>query len=148
MEIFVAAEPTRVLKQRLKTRQKEWEVIMKMNRRDFIKKGAATSFILTFSIPDKNWQAFAESSKVGLPTHYFEITKDGQYIFVMDKAEMGQGVISGQITLFCEEANIDPTKYELKPHRWMRSTLRSMACKLPVEAQVLLIVGRFFARRG
>lgn len=43
---------------------------------------------------------------------YLRVTPDGRYILIFDKAEMGQGVITGQATLFGEEADISPTRFE------------------------------------
>ncbi|MCB0378643.1 MAG: xanthine dehydrogenase family protein molybdopterin-binding subunit [Bdellovibrionales bacterium] len=87
------------------------------NRREFLKTSLTTSgsFIvaLTLPLPHRGWKAFAKGES-GFGHHYFEITPDNQFVFIMDKAEMGQGVYTGQLTLFGEEIKINPNLFQVK----------------------------------
>lgn len=80
-----------------------------MNRREFLQKAGLTSavFVIGFNVPLKSRMAMASGQKFS--THYVMLgANEGEVVFTMDKAEMGQGVITGQLTLFCEEAGLNP----------------------------------------
>ncbi len=83
--------------------------MLEMNRREFLKQtglSTATTFI-AFTLPLAPRKAMATGQ--ALTHHYLAIgPNDGEFVFTMDKAEMGQGVITGQVTLFCEEFDLDP----------------------------------------
>lgn len=85
---------------------------MEMSRREFIK---SSSLVLAFTVPGAKMAFAAEEENSGLPTHYFEISKDGEFFFTYDKVEMGQGTITGQTTMFGEEADIDPISFQARP---------------------------------
>ncbi len=78
---------------------------MQVTRREFLKTG---SLVAAFAVPGAKYAFADENAKKSIPTHYFEISKEGKFFFTFDKAEMGQGVIMGQTTLFGEEADINP----------------------------------------
>ena len=68
--------------------------------------------MLTFTVP-MGGRAWGADAKNMVP-YYFEITPSGQFLFTMDKSEMGQGVITGQLTLFGEEADINPLDFKVQ----------------------------------
>lgn len=88
------------------------------SRRTFLATSAASgSFFLTINIPfgcaSTGNRETAPSQTV--KTLYLEVTADNQFKLTFDKVEMGQGVITGQATLFGEEADIEPSMFEMLP---------------------------------
>lgn len=91
--------------------------MMDMNRRDFLKATGVSSTALIFGIqlPMAGRKALAAGEN-GFTHHYVMIGKQpGEFVFTMDKAEMGQGVITGQLTMFCEEFDLDPARMKVVP---------------------------------
>lgn len=87
-----------------------------MDRRDFLKQAGVTStvLILGFEAPISGRKAWAAGEGKGFTHHYVMIgAESGDFTFVMDKAEMGQGVITGQLTLFCEEFDVNPNQIKV-----------------------------------
>ncbi len=85
-------------------------------RRQFIQQSltASGSLLLAFSLPIKGRASQQDTSTTqSVSHHYFEIFPDNRFIFTMDKAEMGQGVINGQVTLFGEESEIHPSRFDV-----------------------------------
>ena len=95
-----------------------------LSRRDFVKVGAsASTLVLGFSwegcmakrrlsAADANLTSDAADEFTSL---YLKVTSDNTFHMTFDKAEMGQGVITGQATLFGEEADIAPTRFVMHP---------------------------------
>jgi len=86
------------------------------NRREFLKYTGLSSlgFIVSIQTP-----LAAKKAIVGgqaFEHHYFAIgEKANEFVFIMDKAEMGQGVITGQATIFCEEIDLNPERINILP---------------------------------
>lgn len=88
---------------------------MIMSRRSLLKKAGISSsaLIIGLQLPLKGRKALAASGS-SFSHHYLMIgVIQGEYVFTMDKAEMGQGVITGQLTLICEELDINPSKVKV-----------------------------------
>ena len=85
------------------------------NRREFIKAGLTSSgsLLIWMHIPVPVRRALAQTEK-SLTHQYIEITPGNDFFFVLDKAEMGQGVITGQATLFGEQAEISPSRFQVR----------------------------------
>lgn len=92
---------------------------MSQSRRQFVKVslGAGGSLCLSFSLPQKlmGFGKSLDKRKTTYRSLYLEVTGDNDFIFTFDKAEMGQGVFTGQATMFGEEADIAPTSMKLQP---------------------------------
>ncbi|MEE4186726.1 MAG: molybdopterin cofactor-binding domain-containing protein [Gammaproteobacteria bacterium] len=48
------------------------------------------------------------------PNAFLQVHPDGRVIFQLDKAEMGQGVMTGLVTLVAEELDYDPARIEVQ----------------------------------
>ena len=48
------------------------------------------------------------------PNAFIQITPDGRFIFQLDKVEMGQGTMTGLVTLLAEELDVDPQRFEVQ----------------------------------
>ncbi|MCB0414570.1 MAG: molybdopterin-dependent oxidoreductase, partial [Bdellovibrionales bacterium] len=93
---------------------------MSISRRQFIIKGLQGTGVLALSIPvisctSKYKCADTQSGDMIFSTHYFEITKDGQFSLVMDKTDMGQGTTTLFSSLFAEEAEIPLERIQIVP---------------------------------
>jgi len=58
--------------------------------------------------------SLAESPDVLEPNAFLQITPDGRCIFQLDKVEMGQGTMTGLLTLVAEELDLDPAHFEVR----------------------------------
>lgn len=58
--------------------------------------------------------SLAEGPDVLEPNAFLQITPDGRIIFQLDKVEMGQGTMTGLVTLVAEELDIDPARCEIR----------------------------------
>lgn len=94
---------------------------MKQTRRSFIQSSltASGSLYIAFAIPGGARTLASESDGPnagnGFQSLYLKVTPDNQFHLTFDRAEMGQGVITGQATLFGEEADIDPLAFIMEP---------------------------------
>jgi isoquinoline 1-oxidoreductase beta subunit len=57
--------------------------------------------------------SLAESPDVLEPNAFLQITPDGRCIFQLDKVEMGQGTMTGLLTMVAEELDLDPARFEV-----------------------------------
>ncbi|MGI9291653.1 MAG: molybdopterin cofactor-binding domain-containing protein [Gammaproteobacteria bacterium] len=48
------------------------------------------------------------------PNAFLQITPDGRFIFQLDKVEMGQGTMTGLVTLVAEELDVSPERFEVQ----------------------------------
>lgn len=48
------------------------------------------------------------------PNAWLQITEEGEFIFQLDKAEMGQGVITGMPMVLAEELDVDPRRIKVE----------------------------------
>jgi isoquinoline 1-oxidoreductase beta subunit len=55
-----------------------------------------------------------ESADILEPNAFLQITPDGQFIFQLDRVEMGQGTMTGLTTLVAEELDVDPARFEVR----------------------------------
>ena len=95
---------------------------MNIDRRQFFKTtataGGAVIFSTHFGCASTNKASPIHkltSSKGQYDSLYLTVTPKNEFYFTFDKAEMGQGVVTGQATLFGEEADIDPSQLKLQP---------------------------------
>jgi isoquinoline 1-oxidoreductase beta subunit len=89
-----------------------------VDRRDFLKLAGLTSasLVVAIPIPARAGSKLTDSEDCKFSHIYLGIgAEEGDFTFIMDKAEMGQGVITGQATMFCEELDLDPAKLTTKP---------------------------------
>lgn len=85
---------------------------MSSNRRDFLRVSAlaGAALILEFHLP-----ALAEANSLSIePNAWIKVTSEGRYVFILDRAEMGQGVMTALPILLAEEFDIDPKKLEVE----------------------------------
>ena len=83
-------------------------------RREFIGYGLTASGSLLIGACKTRSQTPGSDAPVdGLKTLYLEVTRENEFFLTFDKAEMGQGVITGQATLFGEEADINPATFKM-----------------------------------
>lgn len=89
---------------------------MTLTRRRFVYTALATpgTLIVGFGLGDRHGLA-ATADPAAYRTPYLHVTSDNRFLLLFDKAEMGQGVLTGQATLFGEEADIAPTRFETAP---------------------------------
>ncbi|MBQ49276.1 MAG: hypothetical protein CMP10_18000, partial [Zetaproteobacteria bacterium] len=94
---------------------------MKTNRRDFLKAGMSTSGGLVISLVTPACKTIDPTviPSVKNPgvfqTIYLEVTTDNLFYLTFDRSEMGQGIITGQATIFGEEADINPSRFIMRP---------------------------------
>ncbi len=62
----------------------------------------------------KESDSLAEASNVLEPNAFLQIAPDGRVIFQLDKVEMGQGTMTGLLTLVAEELDLDPSRFEVR----------------------------------
>ncbi|NQZ02546.1 MAG: xanthine dehydrogenase family protein molybdopterin-binding subunit [Bdellovibrionales bacterium] len=85
-------------------------------RRDFLKMAGVTTAGLIVAIPIPSRRVHAKEMASDFSHIYLSVgEQEGDFTFVMDKAEMGQGVVTGQVTMFCEELDLDPAKLKVVP---------------------------------
>jgi len=89
------------------------------SRRTFIKLGLAAGGALMFGCASSGRSAseraaMLESSGVFSPNSWIKIAPDNTVTYVLDKAEMGQGVMTSQAMLIAEELEVDPTKMQVE----------------------------------
>lgn len=86
------------------------------SRRVFIKLGTlfATSAFLEFPFQVSEGRSENESLTAFEPNAWLRVYKEGRYVFVLDKAEMGQGVMTALPILFAEEFDIEPNRLEIE----------------------------------
>src|SRR5690606_65292 len=65
------------------------------------------SFVVGFHLPARPAKAENPSGKDVLINAYLRIEKNNRVTFLLDKAEMGQGVITSLPQILCEELGID-----------------------------------------
>ncbi|MCP4001023.1 MAG: xanthine dehydrogenase family protein molybdopterin-binding subunit [Gammaproteobacteria bacterium] len=61
-------------------------------------------------VPD----SLRDSTDVLEPNAFLQITPDGQFIFQLDRVEMGQGTMTGLTTLVAEELDVDPARFDVR----------------------------------
>ncbi len=92
---------------------------MSLSRREFIRNlsvtggGLSLGFTLSAIAADNSSTVAADLS----PNAFLRISPAGEIVMQIHKAEMGQGVVTGIITLIAEELEVDPTtvRYEMAP---------------------------------
>ncbi|MEM1347078.1 MAG: xanthine dehydrogenase family protein molybdopterin-binding subunit [Myxococcota bacterium] len=89
------------------------------SRRTFIKMGMAAGGALMFGCASSGRSAaeraeLLEKSGVFSPNAWIKIAPDNTITYVLDKAEMGQGVMTSQAMLIAEELEIDPTTLKVE----------------------------------
>ncbi|MBD3646247.1 MAG: xanthine dehydrogenase family protein molybdopterin-binding subunit, partial [Pseudomonadales bacterium] len=87
----------------------------RITRRQFIGGSATVAGGLVLGISFANGRTEAKAALTNLqPNAWLQITPDNQVIFQLDKAEMGQGVITALPTIIAEELEIDPRKIRIE----------------------------------
>ena len=89
-------------------------------RRDFLQyaMGSGGSLMLFSVLPGCGPKPLLEDAVAKgevFKSLYLEVMADNRFFLSFDKAEMGQGVITGQATLFGEEADIHPATFNMVP---------------------------------
>ena len=89
-------------------------------RREFLGFGltAGGSLLLVSALPGCSMRGVLQdviTKDQSLKSIYLEVTADNKFYLTFDKSEMGQGVITGQATLFGEEADIHPSSFIMRP---------------------------------
>ncbi len=87
---------------------------MTLDRRELFKisAGAAGSLLVGFTIDDL--AEAKDEGKVWMPNAWLRVDRDGRLVFILDKAEMGQGVHTSLTTIFAEEFDVDPELLEVE----------------------------------
>src|ERR1700728_931849 len=87
-------------------------------RREFIKRAAATGFLLAFYVParavNEPEQAPDDAKGKFAPNAFIRIDKTGTTTLVMPQVEMGQGVYTGVAMILAEELDADLAKVVLE----------------------------------
>ena len=78
-----------------------------LRRRDFLKGGAATGFVLALQLPLGNKATAAPASAEFVPNAFVRIAPDSTVTFVIKHHEMGQGATTGLATILAEELDAD-----------------------------------------
>lgn len=90
----------------------------KLNRRHFLKTGAAAGagLVIGFYLPSREELAAAEtaSAKPFAPNAWIRIAPDGSVTIMVDKSEMGQGVMTSLPMLVAEELDLDWSKVRVE----------------------------------
>ena len=91
-----------------------------ITRREFIihSANASGSLLLMGALPSCKSTSPFEGAVVedqSLRTLYLEVSPQNTFFLTFDKTEMGQGVITGQATMFGEEADIHPSSFIMRP---------------------------------
>ncbi len=82
-----------------------------LNRRDFLKSGAAAGFVLALQLPLGNKAMAAAPAASGFaPNAFIRIAPDSTVTFVIKHHEMGQGSTTGLATILAEELDCDWAK--------------------------------------
>lgn len=88
---------------------------MSISRRKFLVGSAIAGggLVIGFSLKEAPpWPGAREGSFA--PNAWLQITPQGQTIFHLHKAEMGQGVLTSLTTLLAEELDLDPAKFDIE----------------------------------
>ncbi len=93
---------------------------MSLSRREFIRNASLAGGALTigFSLSGCSDQQLPKQSAGDFqPDSYLRITPEGEVIAQIFKAEMGQGVLTGILSVLAEELEVDPAtmRYEMAP---------------------------------
>ena len=94
---------------------------MKINRRQLFQVSLSTGGSLMVSSGLFSCQTIGHAAKPipgddkTFQTIYLEVTADNQFYLTFDRVEMGQGVITGKATIFGEEADINPSRFMMRP---------------------------------
>ena len=93
---------------------------MTMSRRQFIRNASVAGGALTigFSLAGCSDQQLPKRNAADFqPDSYLRVTPDGEVIAQVFKAEMGQGVLTGILSVLAEELEMDPAslRYEMAP---------------------------------
>src|SRR5579872_2991451 len=83
--------------------------VKKVNRRDFLKTGAAgaAGLTLTFALPSRLAAQDAAGASVAKLNGYIHIGADDNITFVIAKSEMGQGPLTSLSQILAEELDCD-----------------------------------------
>lgn len=99
-----------------------------VNRRAFLQAAGAGVVALMIPLPflGKGGRAGAAAGDFE-PNAWLRVGADGRFIFVLDRAEMGQGVMTALPTLLGEELDVDPSRFVIEhapvDHRYDNPTL-------------------------
>ena len=86
-----------------------------VSRRGFLLGVAAVAgggLALTWATREQD--RLATSPDILEPNAFLQVTPDGRFIFQLDKVEMGQGTMTGLLTLVAEELDVDPARFEVQ----------------------------------
>ena len=86
-----------------------------VSRRGFLLGVAAVAgggLALTWATREQD--RLATSADILEPNAFLQVTPDGRFIFQLDKVEMGQGTMTGLLTLIAEELDVDPARFEVQ----------------------------------
>lgn len=88
-----------------------------INRRQFVERSliAGGSLQIMFSSKLRAEPKTSKTANTELSQLYLEVNEDNEFFFTFSNVEMGQGVLTGQATIFGEEADISPLRFKLKP---------------------------------
>ncbi len=92
--------------------------MQKTSRRQFLKTSFGSSLVISFpSLAgcQTTTHIKKDPQSHSLQTLYLEVSIDNRFQLTFDKVEMGQGVMTGQATLFGEEADIHPERFIMLP---------------------------------
>lgn len=91
----------------------------KYSRREVFKKTitSTSSLVVAMSFPIACSPRMSLDKSVTnqIKTIYLTVTPENRFLLTFDKTELGQGVITGQATLFGEEADISPDRFTMNP---------------------------------
>jgi isoquinoline 1-oxidoreductase beta subunit len=102
-----------------------------VNRRDFIKTGAArgAALIVGFYLPRRSSVQESESpqTKTFAPNAWVRITPDNEMTVLVEKPEMGQGQRTTETILLAEELEIDPSTVRIEQAPTVQDIYKNLA---------------------
>jgi isoquinoline 1-oxidoreductase beta subunit len=83
-------------------------------RRFFIATAAVVGGGLALRWATHEPDSLRASNDILEPNAFLQITPDGRFIFQLDRVEMGQGTMTGFVTLVAEELDVNPERFEVQ----------------------------------
>ena len=83
-------------------------------RRFLLGTAAVTGGGLALSWALREPDSLRASADILEPNAFLQVTPDGRFIFQLDRVEMGQGTMTGLVTLVAEELDVNPLRFDVQ----------------------------------
>jgi isoquinoline 1-oxidoreductase subunit beta len=86
------------------------------NRREFLRDSSAAGagLVIAMSLPSCASRKGVQGSSDFVPNAWLRITPENRIIFILDRVEMGQGVMTSHAALIAEELGLEPSDLEIQ----------------------------------